>query len=136
MPKAICPYGHLMHYRNQRGFRLAALRCETCGMELKRAVWDSAKRQWIPLVRKSKQVGRSRHNCWICGRARYCPSSGSRIVEEPFKIKVLDPARDAPLNYNNYLEVPSGVVICWLHSEHTPVINALAWQKFKAQALQ
>lgn len=40
MPKIICDNGHFEHYRNQRGTRIADMKCSQCGSAMHAAVWQ------------------------------------------------------------------------------------------------
>ena len=85
MPTAICATcNQVTHWRNQRGARLADMRC-TCGGCLKAAVWTEQGYQ-IRETRGAKK-GPTRSECLCCGRSCLLRERTSRTV----KLELLTP---------------------------------------------
>jgi hypothetical protein len=79
MPTAICTTcNELHHWRNQRGMRLAEMRCK-CGGELKAAVWVDG--QYQPRQASSQSKGRKKAVCSVCGHHCLPRQERPRIVE-------------------------------------------------------
>lgn len=81
MPTAICNEGHVTHYRNSRGTRLADMRCQ-CGESLRKAAYDPDRGVYV-LAQTNTGRKRSycethqRHyfgSCWKCR----CDAIGAR----------------------------------------------------------
>ncbi len=61
MPHAICDNGHVIHWRNVRGTRLADMRCHQCGARFHRAVFVDG--QWRR-SEKRKRLKCERHGLY------------------------------------------------------------------------
>ena len=79
MPTAICATcNQITHWRNQRGARLANMRC-TCGGCLKAAVW--AEQGYLIRETRGANKGRTRSECLCCGRSCLLREKTSRTVK-------------------------------------------------------
>lgn len=116
MPMAICECGKTRHWRNQRGARLADLRCE-CGKPMRRAVWSSD--GYVAAPNEGATKGRKMECCALCGRRRSVPGGGVRLAQDTeFQVHY----RGSPHGQNVARMVPAGVVVCWVHSPDYPVL--------------
>lgn len=118
MPTAICDCGKVRHWRNQRGTRLADLRCE-CGRPLRRAVYTPD--GWRPAPAEGATKGRKMECCALCGRRRSVPGGGRRLEQaQSFQVYrraggIWEAAR------RETVMVPAGAVVCRFHSPDYPV---------------
>lgn len=71
MPMAICSDGHLTHYRNTRGVRLADMKCR-CGLPLMKAGFDADTGGYYEISARTRKFcevhQRVYHEskCWLC----------------------------------------------------------------------
>jgi hypothetical protein len=111
MPTAICTTCNKSHHwRNQRGARLADMRC-VCGGKLARAQWDGDK--YVVPAKLSTKRGKA-VTCYLCGRQRF--GRNAFQITEPRVIEINYWAIPGP-GYAMKVELPAGESFCWWHRQ-------------------
>jgi hypothetical protein len=118
MPTAICPSGHITHWRGARGFMMPAT-CETCGQPNSKARGQSERddagrvvRSWYEPVPRPPE--RLTVTCAACGKRRKVPSRAARQIER---------AATVSTGYGDWFDktarVDAGAWVCWHHKTIT-----------------
>jgi hypothetical protein len=116
MPTAICSCGKLTHWRNQRGTRLADLRC-ACGQPVRRATWTP--QGWIETPPPAAKPASTREACALCGRLRQVPGRGVRLTRDTvYQVRY----RGEHTDVYEPRTVQAGAVVCASHEPSYPVL--------------
>lgn len=120
MPTALCECGKAVHWRNQRGVRLADLHCECGKAGLKAATWT--KTGYV--LREPSAPRGAMCKCAICGRRRRVPGGG-KLLKEATQFRVYFSNTGAQYLATEYREetrdLKEGDVVCWHHSPTSPI---------------
>ena len=105
--------GHSGSWRNQRGNRLADMRCVLCGSEVASAVWHDGKYVLRSSLNAGPKVKTRKVACAVCGRFRRVP--GNQVFQ------VAD-ATEHRVHFGSWLNrqsasitIPAGSYCCWYH---------------------
>lgn len=108
MPMAICTNGHLRHYANPRGTRLADFPPCPCGSGWKPAAFDYDLKTYVLRASgASSTKGRKRGKCPVCGKQRL------QTLKRQWHSYERDSSTDKMVDV--LLELPEGVQPCWYH---------------------
>lgn len=116
MPIAACKNcKHKIHWRNQRGTRLASIRCQ-CGGEFEAVVWSSEENGYVARrIMPRKSLGNV-IQCALCGLRRMPCSGNVRILmaSEQYEVHVF--------KHPKFLDsvtvvIPPGSGLCWWHNQ-------------------
>lgn len=122
MPTAMClKCQRAIRWRNQRGTRLADLRCPQCGSGLVRAMWAADGHLVVP--------GHGGHppekfiRCVICGRRRKPGGMTCQQVEVASRLNAKEREWRSGRNQPVPEVIPAGSTVCW-HHQLEPVDSA------------
>jgi hypothetical protein len=112
MPAAICTTcNQVSHWRNQRGVRLADLKCR-CGGELKSATWKDGAYQIRESAKGKGNTGRKKAACAICGNLCIAAPGQEAVTATLYgrwyswRMPIVIEADD-PVCYRHYVRPPS-----------------------------